>query len=165
MSANNLTINISKFDRANYNKYFRQVELLLESKHILGIVTGNLKRPLAEALVENRSASERLALVMLMEFYIDMHSTARSTLLLTMEERLQLKYIKSRGRSSAFRENFYEADTAEDDRKGLAVRKCKKATVMPDGEHIFYLLYGIPNIYDWKTFLEFMQDKNVEDTM
>ncbi|KAF8254217.1 hypothetical protein K440DRAFT_635719 [Wilcoxina mikolae CBS 423.85] len=58
-----------------------------------------------------------------------------------------------------------EADTAEDDGKVPAVRKGKKAMVIPDGEYISYLLYGIPNNDDWKIFLEFMEDKDAEDTM
>ncbi|KAF8248671.1 hypothetical protein K440DRAFT_678865 [Wilcoxina mikolae CBS 423.85] len=78
MSANNLAMNIGKFDGANYNKWSGQVELLLESKHVLGIVTGDLKKP--EALAENASATERLAHATLMESYVDKHGTARSTL-------------------------------------------------------------------------------------
>ncbi|KAF8252023.1 hypothetical protein K440DRAFT_636205 [Wilcoxina mikolae CBS 423.85] len=211
MSANNLTMNIGKFDGANYNKWAGQVELLLESKHILGVVTGDLKKP--EALAENASASERLAHATLMESYVDKHGTARSTLLLTMEERLQLEYMKVKDakelweqlavdytlkvKRSKFRirrellqvkledcgdvttyslridrlvqdwnicvDADETSETAEDDKP--AVRKRKKATVMPDGEHIFYLLYGIPNNDDWKIFLEFMEDKDGEDTM
>ncbi|KAF8248377.1 hypothetical protein K440DRAFT_642692 [Wilcoxina mikolae CBS 423.85] len=210
MSANNLTMNIGKFDGANYNKWSGQVELLLESKHVLRVITGDLKKP--EALAENASASERLAHATLMESYVDKHGTARSTLLLTMEERLQLEYMKvkdakelweqlavdykSKVKRSKFRirrellqvkledcgdvttytlridrlvqdwnlcVDADEADAADDDK--LAVRKRKKATVMPDGEHIFNLLYGIPNNNDWKIFLEFMEDKDAEDTM
>ncbi|KAF8248654.1 hypothetical protein K440DRAFT_642074 [Wilcoxina mikolae CBS 423.85] len=209
MSANNLAINIAKFDGANYNKWAGQVELLLESKHVLGVVTGDLKKP--EALAENASASERLAHATLMESYVDKHGTARSTLLLTMEERLQLEYMKVKGakelweqlavdyKSKVKRSKFrirrellqvkledcgdvmtyslridrlvqdwnlcVDADEADADDDKPAVRKRKKATVTPDGKHIFYLVYGIPNNDDWKIFLEFMEDKDAEDTM
>ncbi|KAF8246975.1 hypothetical protein K440DRAFT_661713 [Wilcoxina mikolae CBS 423.85] len=212
ISANNLAMNIGKFDGANYNKWSGQVELLLESKHILGVVTGDLKKP--KALAENASASERLAHAKLMEFYIDKHGTAGSTFLLTMEERLQLEYMKVKDakelweqlvvdykwkvKRSKFRirrellqvkledcedvttytlridrlvqdwklcVDTDEADTTEDDGKVPAVRKRKKATVVPDRKHIFYLLYGIPNNDDWKIFLKFMEDKDAEDTM
>ncbi|KAF8241400.1 hypothetical protein K440DRAFT_643419 [Wilcoxina mikolae CBS 423.85] len=209
MSANNLAMNIGKFDGANYNKWAEQVELLLESKHILGVVTGDLKKP--EALAENASASEGLAHATLMESYVDKHGTARSTLLLTVEERLQLEYVKVKDakelweqlavdyKSKVKRSKFHirrellqvkledcgdvttyllcidrlvqdwnlcvDADEPDADDDKAAVRKRKKATVMPDGEHIFYLLYGIPNNDDWKIFLEFMEDKYAEDTM
>ncbi|KAF8252095.1 hypothetical protein K440DRAFT_636271 [Wilcoxina mikolae CBS 423.85] len=69
MSANNLAMNFGKFDAANYNKWSGQVELLLESKHVLGVVTGDLKK--SEALAENASASERLVHAMLRESYVD----------------------------------------------------------------------------------------------
>ncbi|KAF8241178.1 hypothetical protein K440DRAFT_638105, partial [Wilcoxina mikolae CBS 423.85] len=212
MSANNLAMNIGKFDGANYNKWSEQVELLLESKHVLGIATGDLKKP--DALAQNASASERLAHATLMESYVDKHDTARSNLLLTMEKRLQLEYMKVKDakelweqlavdyKSKVKRSKFHirrellqvkledcgdvttytlridklvqdwnlcveadEADTTEDDGKVPAVRKCKKATVMPDSEHIFYLLYGIPNNDDWNIFREFMENKDAEDTM
>ncbi|KAF8247989.1 hypothetical protein K440DRAFT_643262 [Wilcoxina mikolae CBS 423.85] len=211
MSANNLAMNIGKFDGANYNKCSGQLGLLLESKQVLAIVTGKLKK--SEVLEGNTSASERLAHVTLMESYVDKYGTARSTLLLIMEERLQLEYMKVKEakelweqlavdyKSKVKRSNFHirrerlqvkledcgdittytlcidrlvqdwnlcvdsdEADTVEDDGKP-AVRKHKKATVMPDGEHIFYLLYGIPNNDEWKIFLKFMEDKDAENTM
>ncbi|KAF8247197.1 hypothetical protein K440DRAFT_644075 [Wilcoxina mikolae CBS 423.85] len=166
MSADNLTMNITKFDGANYKQWFGHVKLLLESKHVLGIVTGDLKE--LEALAENASASERLVHMTLMESYVDKHVTARSTFLLTMEERLQLEIqVESQEVEVPHSERTfaYEADTAEDDGKGLAVRKRKKATVIPDGKHIFYLLYNIPNNDDWKIFLKLKEDKDAEDTM
>ena len=86
MSSNNLKMNIGKFDDTNYNKWAGQVELLLESNHVLRVVTGDLMKP--EALGENRTATERLAYVILIESFINKHGTARLTLLLTMEERL-----------------------------------------------------------------------------
>ncbi|KAF8251996.1 hypothetical protein K440DRAFT_636180 [Wilcoxina mikolae CBS 423.85] len=190
MSANNLAMNIGKFDGANYNKWSRQVELLLESKHVLGIVTGYLKKP--EALAENASASERLAYVTLMESYVDKHGTARSTLLLTMEERLQLEYMKVKDAKELWEQLVLEdcgdvttytlcidrlvqdwnlcigADKASDTAENVgkpAVRKRNQVMVMPDGEHIFYLLDGILNNDDWKIFFEFMEDKDAKDTM
>ncbi|KAF8243358.1 hypothetical protein K440DRAFT_637621 [Wilcoxina mikolae CBS 423.85] len=203
-------MNIGKFDGANYNKWSGQVEFLLESKYVLGIVTGDLKKP--EALAENASASERLAHTTLMECYIDKYDTARSTLLLTMEERLQVEYMKVKDakelweqleidyKSKVMRSKFHiqgellqvkledcgdittytlriyrlvqdwnlfvdvdEADTADDDKP--AVRMRKKAAVIPAGEDIFYLIYGNPNNDDWKPFLEYIEDKDAEDTM
>ncbi|KAF8247278.1 hypothetical protein K440DRAFT_644062 [Wilcoxina mikolae CBS 423.85] len=162
MSSNNLTMNNSKFDWANYNKWSGQVEFLLENKHVFRIVSDDLKK--SEALVENASASERLAHATLMESYVDKDGTATSTLLLTMEKRLQLEYTQVKDAKENLFVDVDEADTEEDDSKS-AVRKPNRSTDITDSEHIFYLLNGIPNNDDWKIFLEFMQDKDTEDTM
>lgn len=211
MSTNSIHMTICKFDGANYNKWSGQVELLLEAKHVLGIVTGDLKKP--DSLGENATPAEKLAHSTLLETYVDKHGTARSTLLLTMEERLQVEYIKFKDakglwdqlaadyKSKVKRSKFRirkellgikledcgdvatytlmidrlvqdwnlcidtEVDTVTKDDTMPAERRRTKATIMPDGEHIFYLLYGIPSNDDWNIFLEFMEDKNAEDTM
>ncbi|KAF8246593.1 hypothetical protein K440DRAFT_644688 [Wilcoxina mikolae CBS 423.85] len=131
------------------------------------------------------SATERLVHATLMESYVDNHGTARSTLLLTMEERFQLEYMKIKDTKELWKQLAVdykskvkrlvqdwnlcivadEADTAEDDGKVLTVRQRKKATIMPDAEHIFNLLYGIPDNNDWKIFLEFIEVKDTDGTM
>ncbi|KAF8252867.1 hypothetical protein K440DRAFT_644001 [Wilcoxina mikolae CBS 423.85] len=134
ISGNNLTINIGRFDTAKHNKWSGQVELLVERKPVVGIVTGNLKK--SEALAENASATERLT-----------HTIVTESLQVESQE----VEVAPPERIIANKEDM------EDDDK-LAVRKHKKVTDIPDGEHIFYLLYGISKNNDSKIFLKCMED-------
>jgi hypothetical protein len=84
-------ITITKFNGTNYKQWSGEMALLLEQKQVYGIVTGDDEKP--EEAAEGATAADKLALKTAMKEWMKLHGTARSTILLGMESRLQASYM------------------------------------------------------------------------
>jgi len=86
------TISIAKFNGLNYKQCSREMALLLEQKQVNSIVTGEDERP--EDPVEDATAASILAHWAAVKHWVKQHGTARLTILLGMELRLQASYME-----------------------------------------------------------------------
>jgi len=85
-------ISIAKFNGSNYKQWSGEMALLLEQKQVYGIVTGEDERP--EDPAEDATAAGKLAHRAAVKDWVKQHGTARSTILLGMEPRLQASYME-----------------------------------------------------------------------
>jgi len=85
-------ISIAKFNGSNYKQWSGEMALLLEQKQVYGIVSGEDERP--EDPAEDATAAEKLAHRAVVKDWVKQHGTARSTILLGMEPRLQASYME-----------------------------------------------------------------------
>jgi hypothetical protein len=80
------TITITKFNGSNYAQWRTEMALLLEQKQVYGIIKGYDHKP--EEPAANATAIEKAAFKDLM----NRHGVARSTILLGIERRIEVKY-------------------------------------------------------------------------
>jgi hypothetical protein len=80
-------ITITKFNRTKYSQWATEMALLLEQKQVYGNIEGYDHKP--EQPAANANAAEKAAF----EDWMNLHGVARSTLLLSMELRIQAEYI------------------------------------------------------------------------
>jgi len=85
-------ISIAKFNGSNYKQWSGEMALLLEQKQVYGIVTGEDERP--EDPAEDATAAEKFAHRAAVKDWVKQHGTARSTIMLGMEPRLQASYME-----------------------------------------------------------------------
>jgi len=80
------TITITRFNGTNYTQWATEMALLLAQKHVYGIIKGfndKLEKPAANATaIENAALKDRM----------NHHGVGRSTILLGIEPRIQVKY-------------------------------------------------------------------------
>jgi len=86
-------ISIAKFNGSNYKQWSGEMALLLEQKQVYGIVTGEDERP-EDPAEQDATAAEKLAHRAAVKDWVKQHGTARSTILLGMEPRLQASYME-----------------------------------------------------------------------
>jgi len=87
------SISIAKYNGPNYKQWSGGMALLVEQKQVYGIVMGEDERP--EDLVEkDATAGDKLAHHPAVNDWVKQHGTARSTILLSMEPRLQALYME-----------------------------------------------------------------------
>ena len=86
-------ISIAKFNGSNYKQWSGEMALLLEQKQVYGIVTGEDERP-EDPAEQDATAAEKLAHRAAVKDWVKQHGTARSTILLGIEPRLQASYME-----------------------------------------------------------------------
>ncbi|KAF8245716.1 hypothetical protein K440DRAFT_645679 [Wilcoxina mikolae CBS 423.85] len=130
------------------NRDSRQIELLLDSRYVLRIVTGDLKK--LEDLGYNATAAERWVHATLTEFDIDKHGTTRSILLLAMKERLQLEYMKVKNAKELWVQLTVEYKSKVKRSKFHIPRKLVQVHLDDCGDVTTYTLRIDRLVQDWK---------------
>jgi len=80
------TITITKFNGTNYVQWATEMALFLEQKEVYGLIKGYDNMP--EEPAANATATEKAAF----KDWMNRHDVARSTILLTLEPRIQAEY-------------------------------------------------------------------------
>jgi len=91
MTSTAMTIAMS--NGSNYKQRSGEMALLLEQKQVYGIVTGENERP-EDRAEQDATAAEKLAHWAAVKEWVKQHGTARSTILVGLEARLQASYME-----------------------------------------------------------------------